>query len=476
MNKNINRKALKSGIWYTISNFLVKGIGFITTPIFTRLLTKQEFGMFNNFTSWVNIFTIFVTLNLESTLISARYDYEDNFDEYILSMLSLSTIVTVIWWGLLNLNISFVIAITQIDKLYINIIFLYLLFLPAISMFQARERYVFEYKKSVILSSILVIGTSIVSVILVYYLPNKLFGRIVGFISFTVILGIVTYLFFILKAKKVHLAYWRYALPIALPYIPHLLAGILLNSMDRVMIEKWCGSEATALYSLAYSCGTIVLLLINSVNSAFVPWLGQKLTEKKYKEILLFSRKYIVVFLMLAIGIMLIAPEILLLLGGKTYTDSKYVITPVAMGCICQFLYTLFSNVEQFLKKTGGMAVATVSAALINFILNCLFIPRIGYLAAAYTTLIGYLCLLLIHMFYVRKLKLDYIYDYKLVLCVVLVGMMITCMITYSYTNIAVRVLLIFVYCVVIFTSAILNRKKLYKEVKHYFKRGENNE
>ena len=90
---NNDKKALKSGIWYTVSNFLIRSIGFITTPIFTRLLTKSEFGAFNNYSSWLSIITIFVTFNLESTLISAKYDYKESFDEYILSLLSSSDFI-----------------------------------------------------------------------------------------------------------------------------------------------------------------------------------------------------------------------------------------------------------------------------------------------------------------------------------------------------------------------------------------------
>ena len=78
---NSSRQALKSGVWYTLSNFLVKSIGFITTPIFTRLLTKEDFGLYNNYLSWLAIITIIVTFNLDSTLISARYDFENKFDE-----------------------------------------------------------------------------------------------------------------------------------------------------------------------------------------------------------------------------------------------------------------------------------------------------------------------------------------------------------------------------------------------------------
>ena len=47
-------KALKSGVWYTISNLLVKSIVLITTPIFTRLLSKIDYGNYNNYVSWQN--------------------------------------------------------------------------------------------------------------------------------------------------------------------------------------------------------------------------------------------------------------------------------------------------------------------------------------------------------------------------------------------------------------------------------------
>lgn len=115
-----NSKAFKSGVWYTASNFLNRSIGFITTPIFTRILTKAEFGAFNNYSSWLSIITIFVTLNLESTLISARYDYEDRFDEYILSVLSLGTISATIWFAFVNVFSDRISSFLGLDISYIN--------------------------------------------------------------------------------------------------------------------------------------------------------------------------------------------------------------------------------------------------------------------------------------------------------------------------------------------------------------------
>lgn len=443
---NNDKKALKSGVWYTVSNFLVKSIGFITTPIFTRLLSKVEFGLYNNYTSWLGILSIFVTLNLESTLISARYEYTDDFDNYIFSMLTLSSLSTIAWFVLFNVASDCVVFYTNVDHIYLNTMLVYLFFLPAITMFQTRERYFFEYKKTVVLSLLIAVSTALLSVVLVLWVKDRLWGRIIGSVIPTVVLGFLIYLFLGFKSRKIKFTYWKYALPICLPYIPHLLAGVLLNSMDRVMIQRWCGAEATAMYSLAYSCGAIVTLLVSSLNSAYAPWLGEKLSKNKYKEIYDFSKKYMFVFLVFSIGIMLISPEILWILGGDMYRDAKYVITPVAMGCVCQFLYTMFGNVEQFRKKTIGMALATVIAAAVNYILNYLMIPRFGYYAAAYTTLIGYLCLLGIHMFLVFKIKMKAVYSYKYVFGTVMIGILFMFMISLSYNSLFLRLILIVLY------------------------------
>lgn len=463
---NNNSKALKSGIWYTLSSFLVKSIGFITTPIFARVMTKKEFGLYNNYTSWLAIITIFVTLNLESTLISARYDYEDEFDSYILSVLSLSVFSTCIWFAIFNIFGDFFVGYFNLDRIYINAILLYLLFLPAVNLFQARERYYFEYKKTVLSSMFISIGTALLSVILVCVLDDRLFGRVVGSIVPTVLLGVVLFVFFLIKGKKIKVAYWKYALPICIPFIPHLLSLNLLNSMDRVMITKWCSAEDNATYSLAYTCGSIVTLLLVSLNSAFAPWLGEKLKEELTDEILKVSRIYIYAFSFLAVGIMLVAPEVLFILGGKAYYDAKYVMTPIAMGCVCQFLYSMFVNVEQFKKKTVGMAIASVVAALVNYILNYIFIPRVGYLAAAYTTLVGYLCLLFIHMFLVYRLGYKDIYDYKLIFLVVIIGIITTALVSLLYYISIIRYIIIVVYATIFVVLIIKNKDKIISYIK----------
>lgn len=459
MKINNGNQALKSGIWYTISNFLVKSMALISTPLFTRLLTKSQYGDYNNYLSWSNIIIIFVSLNVEASLISAKFDYKENLKKYLLSVLTLSTSSACIWLLLCNLFSKSVSSFLGLEPLYINLMIIYCMFYSAVNLFQVNERFSYKYKQSVFVALSLAFTTTILSIVFVCTMKDKLTGRILGATLPTIIIGCILYFNFIYQGRKIDFSCWKYALKVCLPYIPHLLSLTILNSTDKVMITRICGSVDNALYSVAYSCGSMVTLLMTSMNSAFSPWLGDKLSVNDFNSIRKVSKYYILSFTFLAVGIMSFAPEVLFIMGGKSYMEAKHVMLPIMMGCICQFLYTMFVNIEQFEKKTIGMAVASLAAAVLNYLLNLLLIPRYGYTAAAYTTLIGYLFLLLIHMFLVWKINYAEAYSYRFVFLVILALVILIVVMNFLYMNPILRYLFIGVYVVVFFVT--IWRKKI---------------
>ena len=78
MNETNSAKALKSGVWYTVANFIMKGIGFITTPIFTRLLTTTDFGKYNTYIAYEGLLTAIVGLGLYGTVKNAKLDFSQS--------------------------------------------------------------------------------------------------------------------------------------------------------------------------------------------------------------------------------------------------------------------------------------------------------------------------------------------------------------------------------------------------------------
>ncbi len=439
-------KALKSGVWYTVSNVLLKGIGFLTTPIFTRLLTQAEFGEFNNFVSWINIMSIITTLIFGVTLLTAKYDYKDRLDQYILSIVALASISVAVWTVLLNCFPVQAEAFFGMNRVYINGMMLYIFGHMTIDIFLSREQYRYAYKSNAITSLGLSVGSSLLSVLLVVLMPDKLAGRSIGYVLPAFLVGTGVLIFFIKKGKRVDVSCWGYALRISLPYILHSLSMVILNSMDRIMIKRMCGAVDTGLYSLACNCSALITLLTTSLNSAFSPWMGDCMNKGDYASIRKIQGKYIGIFSYFAVAAMLITPEILAILGGAEYASAIYAMPPLVMGCICQFIYCFFVNAEQFSKKTVGMAIGSVAAALVNYVLNALLIPKFGYVAAAYTTMASYFLLMLIHMFLVWRIGMASIANYKMIFLFVAVLLAVTCSANLLFGHMWLRYLVIAVY------------------------------
>ena len=77
--------------------------------------------------------------------------------------------------------------------------------------------------------------------------------------------------------------------------------------------------------------------------------------------------------------------------GSAKYSGAIAVIPPVAASVYFIFLYSILSFPEFYYEKTQFLAFASFGAAILNVILNFIFIKKYGFVAAGYTTLICYI-------------------------------------------------------------------------------------
>ena len=244
-----------------------------------------------------------------------------------------------------------------------------------------------------------------------------MFGRVVGSQIPALLINIILYVYLIIKGKGIRIYFWKYAYLMCLPYIPHLLAGNLLGTLDRVMITNICGAEQNAIYSVAGNVVLILNIFSTSVNYAVQPWIFEKFQQDNQAETRRLIGRIWWLYTIIAIFIIIFSNEAVYVLGGEKYTSAGIIIPPLVLGSLFQFMYTFYVSAEQYKKKTGGMAIATMVAAMINYILNAILIPYFGYVAAAYTTAVSYGVLLMIHFFLVRRLKFTkYYYTHLLFL------------------------------------------------------------
>ena len=430
----VNNRALKAGVWYTVSNFVSQGITFLITPVFARMMTKTEYGDYSNFITWQSLLLILTTLELYSTVNLARLEFKDQVKEYLSTIAVLGSAFTLCCYLLVMVFQDKFTVLFGMDMKYIHIMFCYLMFAPALEITKVVNRAFMKYKFATVLtlsSSIFSVG---VSLLLSVVMVDKLWGRVVGYEIILILLNLSLFVYIVYRGRCFKWTFAKYALGLAIPYIPHLLSLNILYSSDRIMIKWFCGAEDTASYSMAYTCAMIISLLMTSVNQAMSPWLYDKLHIEHYREIKKITKIYIGGFCVCVLGVIMIAPEILWVFGGAKYLNVKFIIPPIMAGACLQFLYTNYVNIELYYKKRLMVSLGTMAAALLNIPLNYIFIRMFGYIAGAYTTLFCYAMLLLFHYLNVRRIKKTEIYDNRYIfLCgALMVVLGISCVMLYS--------------------------------------------
>lgn len=442
---NTNKKAIKSGVVYAIATIINAILVLVTTPYFTRFMTPEAFGEYNNFLSWYNILSVF-SLNLSSTLISARDDFKNEIQSYIYSMTILNFIMS---GSLLFILISFskfFNRISGLSNVYIILMCIYIAFYQVFQIYQANERFNFHYKLSAWLIIACAIVSSIISIILVQTMENQMLARVLGLIVPTVLIGVFNEVLFINNNRKIQIKYWNYALPICIPYIPHLLSLTLLNSLDKTMISNLVGNKETAIYSVAYTCGSTISIIVGILNNAYVPWMAEKLRNNEDNALRNFSKYYVILFQIILLGILLVSPEIVFILGGSNYLDAVNIIPAIMVGCSMQLIYTMYVNIEQYYKNTKWMALISALAALTNGLLNYILIPHMGYQIASITTLISYIILALGHILIVKKMGYERYYNTRICALSLLVDIALVFICYFLYHNIVIRVFAISAY------------------------------
>ena len=457
---------VRASFWFLICSFMQKGITTITTPIFTRLLSTSEYGQYSVFNSWLSMITIFVTLQLTSGVYTqglVKFDTERAVFASSLQGLSLTLVLA--WTIVYLLFKEFWNAVFSLTTVQMLAMLLMLWTTSVFGFWAAEQRVEYKYQKLVFVTLLVSIAKPVVGIIFVILANDKVTARILGLVLVEVIA--YTGLFFAQMGKgKVFFSskFWKYALLFNLPLIPHYLAQNVLNSSDRIMIEKMVGEDAAGIYSLAYSISLIMTLFNSALSQTISPWMYQKIKEKNVGDIA--NIAYISMTLVAALNLLLIAfaPEIVAVFAPKEYSDAIWVVPPVAMSVFFMFCYDYFARFEFYYEKRNFILIASIGGAVLNLVLNYLFIPLYGYCAAGYTTLFCYIIYDIGHYLCMRKICKDYlngikVYDVSRIVSITLGFMLIGFLLLVTYNVIVLRYIIVMISVVLI----VAMRKPIFK-------------
>ncbi len=407
----------EAGTLYFIATLFNRGIGFITVPIFSRILTTADYGIITTFNSWVTMIAIFMSCGLHNAIRNSFVEYDEAEQPKFLStvltftciIFAVSMAVCAVASAIIPVNVNMALVVLCLIQSFGNsLINDYSYFLMMKYQYRARTALM-------VLPSLLSVIISIFAILFVIK-DNLYMGRI---FPTTVVYGIVAIIILITvfsKTKPLLIKkYLKYGLAISLPLILHGVALQILSQSDRMMITALRSAAETGIYGLVYNFGMIATVITSSLDGIWVPWFTDKLQNRDVKSINVSAMDYVHLMTYTMVGLILVSPEILKIFADQRYWEGMSIIPPIILANYLIFMYTLYVNIEHFHKKTVYITINTLIAAAVNLVLNLLFIPKFGYVAAAYTTLTAYLLAFILHSNYAKKIEPD-LYPLKMFL------------------------------------------------------------
>lgn len=407
---------VKASMAFMAVNFMQKGISFLTAPIFTRLLTTQEYGVITIYSSWLDVIGIFAMFGLYNNVYCRGIlEFKEDKKNFTFSLLALSNVITLLVFLVVWTCRKYTNSFLNVPDTLVFFMFFTFLLEPAFEFWKTDQRFAYKYKLLCVFMLLVMVFAPLISIAGIFAFPeHKVEARLIGAQMVTLLLSSGCYLYETIQAKGCpKITYWKYAISYNLPLIPYFLSSYILSSSDRLMIGYFWGEGKAGIYGIAYTMSAVANIVWSSINATLVPTIYKRCDEGRRGTLSDLLLPIIAGYGGVCALIMLLSPEIIRFLAPSSYGEGMYIIPVIVGGVFYMSIFSIFSNIIYYEKKPKLVMGAGVAAAITNFILNLIFIPTLGYFAAGYTTLAAYLLQVVWSYLAVRKATGESVYDMK---------------------------------------------------------------
>ena len=402
-----------------LSTFIVQGLIFFSLPYFSDVLGTENYGIYTIYITWVQILSIVFSLQAGETIGISRNTYPEekqkSFQSSVISLAFTSYVVlSVLVFSILNVLDHF--NIVHVNRVILVLALIHGWGMYCVSFVQSKFTYEFKALKNFCLSLTVSVLNIVLSILLIKKCaPDENYmGLMTGQSLVYAFAGISLFVFLLLQGKTYYSReFWKFTLPISFPIVFHLLAIFALNQSDKLMIQWMIDSSSVGIYSLVCTFSTVVNSIWVAFNNSWVPFYFEYTRNNDYESIAVHSKNYIELYSVIIVGFILLSKEVYLWYAPDEFRSVWFMIPLFVIGYYFVFLYSFPVNYEFFYKKTKTIALGTIFAAIINVVLNIVFILKWGIVGAAVATAIARLMQFIFHFVSIQRIKAGK-YPYRL--------------------------------------------------------------
>mgnify|MGYP004514269349 FL=1 len=403
----------KNTLLFTISSFGAKIISFLLVPLYTYVLSTQDYGLVDLMTTTVQLLIPILTINIQDAVL--RYALDKDYDEGVVVGAGIKIIVfSSIFLGLILLVVGKFYLI-HLDGQYLMFLFFSYVFGALNNCFSMYLKARDKVKVLTVSGLINTFLACILNIVLLLWLKMGVTGYLVANVAGTIIavlyMLVAGKIFKETKFKNTFMVLNK-MIPYSMPLVANSLAWWLNNASDRYILTFFCGAAVNGIYAVSYKIPTI----LSTIQSVFYSaWSISAITEFDKDDsdgfignvYSLYSAASYIGCSILLIGNVFIAK---ILYSNDFFVAWKYVpflLVGTVFNGIALFEGCIFTAV----KRTKDVSRTTIMGALVNTIINFLLIPFIGATGAALSTMIGYMTVWIIRTLQLRsivKMKVDW--------------------------------------------------------------------
>ena len=408
---NRETKLVKNTAILSIGTFLPKFATFITLPVLTAFLSKEQYGTYDLVTILVMLILPITTLQIHTA--AFRFLIEHKGDRNIAKVYLSNILAFVVPVASISLCLLFfLVPILDIEtRIWICV---YLFFDTLVEEARQITRGLsqnLDYSISAIINAVM---KMILTLILVQLIKMELKGAIIA-LALSPILSLI---YLVVKVRLYELIDFRLVskrvlkemLLYSWPMVPNNMSGWIMRVSDRFVVTAYLGLSANAIYAVANKIPSMLTLAQSTFNMA---WQENASMASSDRDAEAYYSKMFSVMLNFYAGclglIIACTPVLFKLLFKGDYSESIFQM-PIL------FLATFFSCMASFLggiyiayKETKSVGITTLMAAICNLVINLALIKFIGLYAASISTLISFIFLFVYRMIKIRKfIKIKY--------------------------------------------------------------------
>lgn len=449
----------------TFGKICTQLVTFLLLPLYTKILTTEEYGTVDLVITYSSLLVPFITLALEQGLFRFLIDVR-NDKKRVSEYISTTFFVT----GIISICIIVILGVVKL--ITNNILFFYFSLvllgsiISAISLQLLRGLgdnigYAFASSLSgiiqVILNVIFLIGLNLKA-------PGMMLATFLGNLSCGIFLMLRCSLFKVVRFKYVKKHIFLEMFKYSFPLIPNQISWWALNASDKVIVQAFIGVSGNGLIAVANKFSGV---FINFANVFNVSWTESAVLHIHDDDAQEFFNKTInsvfKLFLSACCLIIVFIPFIFPVMINSQYNETYGLIPIFMLSSLCNIIVGLYGVIYVAFKKTKEISKTAIYAAILNIISHLILVKLIGIYAAPISTLIGYGVMAIYRYFDCRKyITVKFTNETMLFTTI---SVLVSCASYYSINLLVNIISLIFIFLlsIVINKSMIIETYKMFK-------------